>query len=249
MAHQSGRINGLAQCQPNLSSSTCNLCVQTAKDAVTDLCPNSSAATAWFDGCYIHYYYHTSNSTHEIRVYQSRSNRTHVTDRTHFAYALDALLLRLTADVHLPSRRGFSSGIADYGDGRRVYGLAECLEFVTLENCVACVTRGARELHECCGGSAGGTVVAGSCLVRFESYQFFSSGGMCDAGSDSSGPITSYDEMDGDDCRGFKVKVVWAWSVGVACFVGVVLGVWMLRRKIISVKVATYPLEISEEKL
>ncbi|KAL5981122.1 hypothetical protein ACLOJK_029042 [Asimina triloba] len=92
-------------------------------------------------------------------------------------------------------------------------------------------------------------------FLRFESYCFFSSAvsvsrdteecGLSD--SDGHGHVAGSNEtMERTECRGIdQVNVVlWAWRVGF------VLCAWLLRRKIISIKVAAFPREaVCEDKL
>lgn len=173
----------------------------------------------------------------------SCSNQTNFVDRVQFEPALETLLLRLRAEISLATHHRFSSGKLNYGNGSRIYGLAECVRFLRPNECESCVGEGINKLHEYCGGRKGGTVVNGNCIVRFESHGFLSyneTGGGSDSGggSESSGGgsgvvISNWDRRSGG-CMGFKVKVALAWGVGVACVIGVVFSAWLLRRSVIN---------------
>ncbi|KAK0573621.1 hypothetical protein LWI29_011044 [Acer saccharum] len=128
--------------------------------------------------------------------------------RAQFEAAFETLLLRLRADMAIKvlvvvnnQLMRFSTGEVQYGNrsSQVVYGLAECVHNVSRKDCEVCVEKSNDKLLKCCGGGNnykdGGTVVvAGHCMVRYETYKFFSrvlSGGGLEAsnGSSSSGAV------------------------------------------------------------
>ncbi|KAI9169749.1 hypothetical protein LWI28_017142 [Acer negundo] len=134
----------------------------------------------------------------------SCSNQTIIMDwRIQFEAAFETLLLRLRADMAIKvlgvvssQLMRFSTGEVQYGNrsSQVVYGLAECVHNVSHKDCEVCLEKSNDNLLKCCGGGDnykdGGTVVvAGHCMVRYETYKFFSrvrSGGGLDAGNGSS---------------------------------------------------------------
>ncbi|XP_010265088.1 PREDICTED: cysteine-rich repeat secretory protein 38-like [Nelumbo nucifera] len=232
------RFDGIMQCRLDLSPTACALCVRFAKRSISGVCPSSEAVTAWFDGCYLHYYNHYKFSRRIGIPVSTQSSQIYVMDRAKFQLALQTLLLQLRAGISLPSHLGFFNGKILYGaNSSRVYALAECIRSVPLKECEVCMDKGIEKLYECCGGREGGVVVAGDCVIRFETYQFFSGQMFYAGGSDSGGwsGIVSYDESEnGNGWQGLKVKVAWGWFVGVACLSGLVLGAWLLRRKVVN---------------
>lgn len=259
------RLYGLTQCRPDLLPAACAACLSAAADAVvSSLCMGSPAAAGWFaDGCYLHYYYasHEEDFFREARPFEARSNGSYAPDRAGFPPAAGALLGRLAAEAGLPARRGFSYGETSYGDGGgRVYAAAECLRSVSPGRCRACLAGAAATARACCGRMEGGLAVAGDCTVRFESHRFLSylrpqdgAGSVPSSAATTptaSTPTTTYDEDGGEGgSMGLKEKVVLlAWFAGVACFVGVAMGLWQLRRRVLSVKVAaaTLPEDMDE---
>ncbi|XP_077250017.1 alpha-terpineol synthase, chloroplastic-like [Tasmannia lanceolata] len=242
------RLHALIQCRPDLSSTTCIHCVQSAKDYSFANCPNSNAITVWFDNCYLHYY-HYPIFTHQLQVFLTRSNRSNVLGRTGFEPALNLLLLRLRAKIGLASHHGFATGETYYGDGGRIFALVECLYFVTPQSCETCIELGIMKVFKDCGWNEGGVVIAGSCLIRFETYPFFDQGRPESGGSDSGGfYIANNDSVERDGYMGVKVRVAWIWGIGFVCLVGFVLGVWLLRRKIISTKGERYERQLEKLK-
>ncbi|KAL5761798.1 hypothetical protein ACOSP7_018062 [Xanthoceras sorbifolium] len=165
---------------------------------------------------------------------------TIIMDRVQFEAAFETLLLRLRADmVNAVSQLRFSStGEVQYGNSSQVlYGLADCVHNVSHKDCEVCVEKGTEKLLECCGGKAGGTVVAGHCIVRYETYKFFSrvcSGGGLDASNGPSVAVNVRVDNENGGGKGFQEKVAVVWGVGSGCLVVVVFCAWLLRRSIIN---------------
>ncbi|KAK1551868.1 hypothetical protein Q3G72_006284 [Acer saccharum] len=186
--------------------------------------------------------------------YWSCSNQTVIMDWwVQFEAALETLLLRLRADMAIKvlvvvnsQLMRFSTGEVQYGNrsSQVVYGLAECVHNVSHKDCAVCLEKSNDKLLKCCGGGNnykdGGTVVvAGHCMVRYETYKFFScvlSGGGLDAsnGSSSSGAVNVLVSNENGGSKCFRSKVVAVWGVGLGCLVVVVFCAWLLRRSIVN---------------
>ncbi|XP_043705051.1 cysteine-rich repeat secretory protein 38-like [Telopea speciosissima] len=232
-------FDGFMQCRLDLSFTACALCARVAKDTISTLCPNPESVTAWFNGCYIQYY-NDSKFSQAVQVFSSTSNKqSKIIEMGRFEVALEILLLQLRASITVASHLGFSRGEIVYGRNEsRIYAVAECVRLVSLRDCEICVGDGIKKLHECCGGKVGGVVVAGHCMVQFEVYQFFSRSITYGntTGSDSEGEtrVVSYKERENDGSSGFRLKVVRAWGVGAVLFMGIIVGAWLLKRKIVN---------------
>lgn len=229
------------QCRLDLSPTQCTLCAQNAVRTVSTLCPDSNSGTAWLDGCYLHYDHRFSHDNSVTTINFSCSFLIDVADRARFEVALETLFLRIRAKISIATHHQFSIGDIAYGNGSKVYALAECVRFMSPAECEACVAEGIRRLQTHCGSRAGGTVVAGNCVVRFESYRFFSyisvAGG---AKSDGGTGYVGTPDTAGGGAMCFKAKVVLAWGVGVACLIGIVLSAWLMRRSVVNTaKVST----------
>lgn len=206
-----------AQPQPNNLQTLCRNCQGT----IFNPCPKSDAVRAWLDGCYLQYCYHKnytafSHPCIDTSNYYSSSNKSKLTDRVQFESPLETLLLRLRADIKPVGH--FTTGKFQYSNKSEVYGLADCLQNVSLNDCEVCVRRGIEKLSERCGGEEGGTVAAGYCVVRCEGYEFFSTvdpGGYLDVNKNGSGNVSwirENNENNGDG-KSFKVKVAAIWSI------------------------------------
>lgn len=246
--HKQDNHSSFMQCRLDLTPNKCTLCAQSAKQTISALCPKADAVRAWFDGCYIQFYDHNSTSSSRVHLESSATwfcshQATADQDRSQFELVLETLLLRLRSDINLATRHGFSTGEIQYGNGSRVYALAECVRYLPPKECEVCVGKGIEKLYEYCGGKEGGTVVAGYCIVRYESFRFFSdleNAGGADSDGES-GAVPIGESGKGGRCMGFKVKAPLVWGAGIACVALVVLSAWLVRRSVIKkAKIASF---------
>ncbi|XP_002522420.4 putative cysteine-rich repeat secretory protein 25 [Ricinus communis] len=243
--------NGVMQCLPDLTPDLCTFCANNAKQTIQKLCPNATAVTAWFDGCYLQYYSRKDDLDEVTNC--SGSKQTSIQDRGHFELKLEALLLRLRAEIYLTTHYRFSTGHIENRHGGRIYALVKCILPLTLEECGACVAKGIDKVYGHCGGKEGGTAANGYCIVRYESYKFFSyfptnNGGINEIGSGGRVQVAVRDRNRGerkDDHHMSKVNRVEVglllWGIGVVCFVVIVFSAWLLKRTITNkAKVAAF---------
>ncbi|KAK4429984.1 hypothetical protein Salat_1299100 [Sesamum alatum] len=240
--------SGLMQCQPGLSLEACTLCANTARNTILNLCSNSNAVSAWYDGCYVQIFM-MMNSSHDHDDHNaymdvsnhSCSNRAKNQDPARSAPALEALLLNLRTDVNLATHHGFSQGEIAYESvnhtDSKIYGIVECVRSLSPQECEVCVGKAIEKLQFYCGGKNGGTAVYGPCLVRFDSNEFYHGGLHSDAGDGVSCNFTVWEGENGGIKRGL---VIGYWGGGVACFLVFVLLACLLRRRVVNIaKVGT----------
>ncbi|KAF5178543.1 hypothetical protein FRX31_031870 [Thalictrum thalictroides] len=152
--------------------------------------------------------------------------------------------------INLASHRKYSHAEITYSNtSSTLYGLAECDQSVSAKECEICVGEAVNKLFICCGAKQGGIVAATSCMVRFASNRFYSLpmpvAGGSDSGRESDVINTDYSKT--RICVSLTMKVVWAWCVGVACFIALVIGTWLLRRNIVNTAKVTTASEASSD--
>ncbi|KAI3467360.1 hypothetical protein Pfo_024023 [Paulownia fortunei] len=240
------RYTGLMQCRLGLGPKMCTICARIARNTILNLCQNSKAVSAWFDGCYVRIILMSSSDYAYMNISNhSCWSRAKNQDPARFVPALGTLLLKLRADVNIATHHGFSHGEIAYGNTNRseskIYGLVECVRSLSPQECDSCIGKANEKLQFYCGGENGGTVVYGLCLVRFDSNEFYH-GEVNSAGGGVSGNFTVWEGENG----GCKKKFVMAyWGGGVACFLVLVLLAWLLRRTVLNrARVGTLVLQI-----
>ncbi|KAL2226129.1 cysteine-rich repeat secretory protein 38 [Sesamum indicum] len=238
--------SGLMQCRPGLRPKACTLCASAARNTILNLCPNSNAVSVWYDGCYVQISMMIMNSSHDHDhdahmdvSNHSCSNRTKNQDPARSAPALEALLLKLRADVDLATHHGFSQGEIVYDNinhsDSRIYGIVECVRSLSPQECDFCVRKATEKLQFYCGGKNGGTAVYGPCLVHFDSNEFYYEG--IHSAAAGGGNFTVWEGENGGIKRGLVIGYL---GGGVACFLVFVLLAFLLRRTVVNIaKVGT----------
>ncbi|XP_051122156.1 putative cysteine-rich repeat secretory protein 7 [Andrographis paniculata] len=230
---------GLMQCRPGLGPPECTLCAETARAAISALCPNPSAVSAWFDGCYLKISDTTSSPPESAPATRhSCSDPPNNPDPGRFEPALETLLLILTADVNLPSRRGFSQGHIPYGSaGGEIYGVVECARSLSTGDCGRCVRSAAEKVQLHCGGRNGGREIVGACIVRYSTEEIYRGKlRTAAAGESVTGGNCGGAWKEGGDWRRKEAAAALAyWGGGAAaCFAVVGLAVWVVGRTVLN---------------
>ncbi|KAL0385771.1 UNVERIFIED_CONTAM: hypothetical protein Sradi_2971400 [Sesamum radiatum] len=243
---QQERYLGFMQCRPGFHPKACILCACAARNTILNLCPNSNAVSVWYDGCYIQLSMMMMNSSHDHDhdAYMDVSNhscssRAKNQDPARSAPALEALLLKLRADVNLATHHGFSQGEIAYDNinhsDSKIYGIVECVRSLSPQECDFYVGKAIEKLQFYCRGKNGGTAVYGPCLVRFDSNEFYY-GGIHSAAA-GGGNFTVWEGENGGIKRGLVIGYL---GGGVACFLVFVLLAFLLRRTVVNIaKVGT----------
>ncbi|XP_059450824.1 cysteine-rich repeat secretory protein 38-like [Corylus avellana] len=82
-------------------------------------------------------------------------------------------LLRELAKQASERPKMYKSGRLRIGEGRTIYGLAQCSRDLSGSDCKQCLDDEVRRQPDCCDGKQGGRVVSGSCNIRYDVSQFF----------------------------------------------------------------------------
>ncbi|KAL3615257.1 hypothetical protein CASFOL_040918 [Castilleja foliolosa] len=165
------RVYGLALCHGNnTSSSNCHSCVKFATQYITGSCPNNKAIIYWLDFCYVKY------SNVDFFGHIDTDNKLTLVMNPHkVTYSLTAITLGLlsnlskkaTADNHM-----FARGKAfEPRSGFDIFGLVQCSGDLSKYNCIKCLDYAMKQLP-INSTNLGVKVVTGSCVVRYDSYEF-----------------------------------------------------------------------------
>lgn len=72
----------------------------------------------------------------------------------------------------LNTERMYAAGEMKLGESKKLYGLAQCTRDLNVSECRKCLEGIIDELPNCCNGREGGTIIGGSCNIRYEIYPF-----------------------------------------------------------------------------
>ncbi|XWS15619.1 hypothetical protein CRYUN_Cryun34aG0016900 [Craigia yunnanensis] len=168
-------VYGLFLCRGDVSNSSCQECVSTATNDVTQRCPVEKIAVIWYENCLVHYSNQSIFSIATAVPAISMYNITNVTDQERFdqilAYTInDAATLAVNATFDL---KNFATREAKISEFQTLYSLVQCTPDLSRTDCDTCLRRTIAALPNCCSGRQGGRVLTPSCNIRYEVYLFY----------------------------------------------------------------------------
>ncbi|KAJ4729979.1 Cysteine-rich repeat secretory protein [Melia azedarach] len=165
------RVNGLALCRGDVSSSSCKTCVVDAGKELRERCPKEKGAIIWYDNCLLKYsnvdFFGDIDNQNKFYMY----NVQDVEHPASFNRKVKRLLSSLSYKANATPKL-YATGELELGASKKLYGLAQCTRDLSGADCRKCLDGAISELPSCCGGKQGGRVVGGSCNVRYELYPF-----------------------------------------------------------------------------
>ncbi|KAM7461132.1 hypothetical protein LguiA_029253 [Lonicera macranthoides] len=169
---------GLFLCRGDVNATVCRDCVATASREITTRCPNEKSAVIWYDECILRYDNNSFFSTLATNPMVSLINTANITDQTRFQQLLGETMnaLAYRASVDNPNGefvKGFATQQANFTSLQRLYGLVQCTQDLSDEDCNRCLRIAISNLPMCCTGKQGGRVLTPSCNVRYEIYPFY----------------------------------------------------------------------------
>lgn len=93
--------------------------------------------------------------------------------RPRFGKVLGDLLKHIARNASFFSSDKFATGEIGFWRDERLYGLVQCTEDISGDDCQGCLDSAFGDLKACCSLQRGGMVVSRNCIVRFEMYSFF----------------------------------------------------------------------------
>ncbi|XP_077252582.1 cysteine-rich receptor-like protein kinase 15 [Tasmannia lanceolata] len=168
-------VSARVLCRGDVTTAECRSCVDTASQDILQICPNRKSAIIFYDYCLLQYsnlrIVPTDNSQ---AVYMW--NTQNVTNPTQFNDVLGKLMERLRSQAgSASSPRKFATGQVNASDLQTIYGLVQCAQDLSGNECIECLQRVVSEIPRCCDGKKGGRVFGPSCNLRYEIDPFFES--------------------------------------------------------------------------
>ncbi|KAM7489421.1 hypothetical protein LguiB_026905 [Lonicera macranthoides] len=169
---------GLFLCRGDVTAEVCLDCMATATREVTTRCPNQKSAIIWYAECFLRYDNVSFFSTVDLEPLIYLVNGVNVTQQTRFQQVVGETMNELAkrASVYSPNDQfvnGFATQETDFTSSQRIYGLVQCTQDLSEDDCNRCLTFAINYLPQCCTGQQGARVLLPSCNVRYESYLFY----------------------------------------------------------------------------
>ncbi|KAF3443679.1 hypothetical protein FNV43_RR13369 [Rhamnella rubrinervis] len=163
------KVNGLALCRSDVSSTDCKTCVFDASYELRNKCSYNKGAVIWYDNCMLKYsdtyFFGQIDSQNEF----SLLNVQDVKDPESFNPKVHELLSSLSYKAS-STLKFYATGEMELEESEKLYGLAQCTRDLSSGDCKKCLYEAISKIPNCCSGKRGGRVVGASCTVHYELY-------------------------------------------------------------------------------
>ncbi|XP_058092168.1 cysteine-rich receptor-like protein kinase 44 isoform X5 [Magnolia sinica] len=167
------RIYGLAQCRGDTTPAICRDCLNTARQEIVGNCPNRTALT-WYDRCFLRYSSQRFLSSSDNNPLFYMWNTQNISNPSRFNQILSQMMKNLASTAAFgSSKRMYATNSTSFSDFQTVYGLMQCTDDLSRNDCNLCLEGAIAQIPTCCNGKQGGRVLGPSCNLRFEIYKFY----------------------------------------------------------------------------
>jgi hypothetical protein len=177
VGENSNKVNAIALCRADLTSTDCRSCVNMSAHELLRLCPNQKEVIMWYENCTVRSsdrFIFGSMESEPMRVLISSistSNRILYNDplRSFFnSLRKEASgLFGKFANATFKVQNSFN--IQDL----TVYALMQCTPDLTERDCDDCLLQAQDYITTCCSETVGMRVLTPSCNLRYEAYPFY----------------------------------------------------------------------------
>ncbi|CAN0896967.1 Cysteine-rich receptor-like protein kinase 10 [Linum grandiflorum] len=170
-------VYGLVQCTGYTARDECRAIAIYMATRILQLCPNQKQGSIYADGCSLQYSDWNFFSTMDSDPIDYQWNTKNPTDD--FALLgskLEKLLKSLSPSAAVSPSRIYS-GMTPFVEGRNIYAMVQCSKGISGSDCLTClenISESYMKFFKQEQQSEGGGLLAPSCNMRFETYQFFS---------------------------------------------------------------------------
>ncbi|KAF7840697.1 cysteine-rich receptor-like protein kinase 10 [Senna tora] len=169
-------VSGLFLCRGDVNAAACQVCVAAAAKDILRRCPNQTQSLIWYDVCMLRYSNTSFDNTVPLIGLKSDKNAATIITKLDLFNQLLARLMNELAEkaANSASERKYGTGEVKMRRSERVYGLAQCVDELSSEECNVCLRSGIANLPSCCNGSESARILSPGCNVRYEMYPFYS---------------------------------------------------------------------------
>ncbi|XP_024983640.1 putative receptor-like protein kinase At4g00960 [Cynara cardunculus var. scolymus] len=166
--------NAISLCRADVDPDLCRSCLNDSIVQLRQACPNQREAITYYDICLLRYSNATILGNFDMNknvVYLSNVNNA--SNKAQFNAALRPLMNQLSSQAAVGgSLLKFAMGNTSGPDFATIRGLAQCVPYLSEQQCNTCLESAINRIPSCCDGKIGGRVFTASCNIRFEIYQF-----------------------------------------------------------------------------
>lgn len=167
-------VYGLFMC--NGYTEKCGECVNTSIQTLKSKCVFNKEAIIWTHECMVRYsdrfFYNTTEKRPSWCVKNSEDYEGELDIFNRMLSSLMEDLLNEASEAQMGSVK-FAVKKITFSQDKHFFGFAQCMPYLSKENCRKCLRDAMNFLQTCAKGKIGGRVIYPSCIVRYDHYLFF----------------------------------------------------------------------------
>ncbi|KAK1441192.1 hypothetical protein QVD17_07033 [Tagetes erecta] len=173
----------LIQCHRDLSRTDCLVCYAVSRTSVPACLPSVSGRI-FLDGCFVRYDNHSFFQEAVDEVTDTRNCNSSIGNDGFGDFEGGFVEFNTSVNGLVENVTNMAVGNGGFGVGglNGVYGLAQCWESLSDEECRVCLDKGKREVIGCLPSREGRSMNAG-CFLRYSTQKFFNNDTQGDGGS------------------------------------------------------------------
>ncbi|KAL0718989.1 hypothetical protein Bca4012_068312 [Brassica carinata] len=165
------RVTGLFLCRGDVSEEVCRNCVAYGVEDTLKRCPKEKEVVLYYEQCMVRYSNENILSTLNTNGYFVMKNTKNVTfnEKDRFRDLVLSTLNPAATEAASSSRK-FAVAKANWTASQTLYGLVQCTQDLTREECLSCLQQSINQIST---DQTGARFVVPSCSTRYELYLFY----------------------------------------------------------------------------
>ncbi|KAK4857877.1 hypothetical protein QYF36_007511 [Acer negundo] len=169
----SNGIYSLFLCREDVTSTTCQTCVNNATQLIRQRCPSRKRGIVWYDECMLRYsnvsFFGRAETSTRIMMW----NIQNTTSPDGQNYGALALIYSLIDEApYTDMMFGTKEKVVANGN-QHGYALVQCTRDINSSSCRACLGSLTEQIQNCCQNRRGWRILSFSCYLRYEENLFY----------------------------------------------------------------------------
>ncbi|KAK3024830.1 hypothetical protein RJ639_045047 [Escallonia herrerae] len=166
-------VYAIGLCRGDLAVSSCRSCLNDSVQAITQACSNQKEASLWYDECMLRFSNRNILNSMDDGFVIVAWNTANATNQTQFNDVVGNLLSGLRDPAAVGGVRKYAANVANYTSLLKIYAVEQCTPDISEMDCGRCLDVAMSDVTNYCNGKVGCFSIKPSCVLRYETYQFY----------------------------------------------------------------------------
>ncbi|KAL5774731.1 hypothetical protein ACOSP7_012288 [Xanthoceras sorbifolium] len=169
----SNGIYSLFLCRGDVSTATCQTCVENASQEIRERCSSNKSAIIWYDQCMLRYsninYFGVTETSPRFFMWNLKNTTT--PDEPN--YGALGMIYNLVENAPNTDMKFGTEDREVVNSIRRGFALVQCTRDINSTSCRSCLGMLTEDIRQCCQGKIGWRISSPNCYLRYEESRFY----------------------------------------------------------------------------